>query len=62
MSQLNTNLYRAQQVRDMDRMAIHERGIPGIELMERAGAAAFTLLQQQWPAAKRLTVFCDKCR
>jgi len=58
MTQINTNLYRAQQVRDMDSMAIHELGIPGIELMERAGAAAFALLQQQWPAARRIAVFC----
>jgi len=42
----------------MDHMAIHEIGIAGIDLMERAGAAAFELLQQQWPAARRISVFC----
>lgn len=58
MSQINTNLYRAQQVRDMDNMAIHEIGIPGIELMERAGAVTFELLQQQWPEVRHIAVFC----
>ncbi len=58
MRQINTHLYRAQQVRDMDNMAIHECGIPGIVLMERAGAAAFELLRQQWSLAKRIIVFC----
>lgn len=58
MLEINTQLYRAQQVRDMDHMAIHESGIAGITLMQRAGAAAFELLQQQWPAAKCIAVFC----
>lgn len=58
MLQINTKLYRAAQVRDMDHMAIHEIGIAGIELMQRAGAAAFELLQQQWPEARRISVFC----
>lgn len=58
MLKINTNLYRVQQVRDMDSMAIHELGIPGVDLMERAGAAAFELLQQQWPEAGCISVFC----
>src|SRR5439155_9214795 len=32
-------LYAAQEMRDIDRWAIEERGVPGMELMERAGAA-----------------------
>src|SRR3954451_3505374 len=32
-------LYAAQEMRDTDRWAIEKRGIPGMELMERAGAA-----------------------
>src|SRR4051795_3325275 len=32
-------LYAAQEMRDTDRWAIEDRGIPGMELMERAGAA-----------------------
>jgi NAD(P)H-hydrate repair Nnr-like enzyme with NAD(P)H-hydrate epimerase domain len=34
-------LYRAEQVRTLDRLAIEEQGIGGFELMSRAGEAAF---------------------
>ena len=49
-------LYRARDVRELDRLAIEEGGIPGIELMERAGAEAFRVLRGRWPAARRLSV------
>jgi len=49
-------LYRADQVGALDRCAIDRHGIPGIDLMERAGAAAFTLLRERWPGAQRLCV------
>ncbi len=49
-------LYRADQVREMDRQAIEEYGIPGDTLMERAGQAAFDLLRRRWPRAKRILV------
>lgn len=49
-------LYRAEQVRALDRRAIDAFGIPGAELMERAGRAAFTRLRARWPAARRLVV------
>ena len=51
-------LYRAEQVREMDRIAIQTYGIPGEELMERAGQAAFALLRERWPDARRLLVVC----
>jgi len=51
-------LYRANQVRELDRIAIQEKGIPGITLMERAGSAAFTILKSHWPQARRITVLC----
>ena len=38
------NLYFAKQVGELDRLTIEEEGIPGLELMERAGAAAFAEL------------------
>ncbi len=47
-----------QQVREFDRIAIQEFGIPGAELMERAGSRAFQLLQELWPQAARITVVC----
>ncbi|MDQ5908347.1 MAG: ADP-dependent NAD(P)H-hydrate dehydratase / NAD(P)H-hydrate epimerase [Pseudomonadota bacterium] len=58
MDQLPVALYRAAQVRELDRITIQERGIPGYTLMSRAGEAAFQLLRQRWPDARRLTVIC----
>ena len=49
-------LYRAEQVRRLDRLAIERFGVPGIELMERAGAVAYRLLRERWPNARRLTI------
>ena len=55
---LPTELYGADEVRAMDHAAIHEQGIPGIDLMERAGAAAFAALQLRWPGARTVSVLC----
>jgi len=55
---LPTELYRAEQVREFDRQAIHEHQIPGIYLMKRAGRAAFAALQEYWPDAEQVTVLC----
>lgn len=49
-------LYTAAQVRGFDRLAIEHFGIPGGELMERAGQATFALLRRTWPRARRLIV------
>lgn len=57
-SQLPPRLYRAEQVRALDRCAIEQFGIPGLTLMERAGAAAFGLLQACWPNARSISVLC----
>lgn len=58
MHPLPHNLYRAAQVRELDRLAIEEYGIPAHTLMERAGAAAFGVLQWRWPDARRIAVMC----
>lgn len=55
---LPSALYRAAQVRELDRLAIEEHGIPGEVLMVRAGQAAFSVLQQRWPRARSLGVLC----
>ena len=52
------HLYTTAQVRELDRLAIAEAGIPGYTLMTRAGEACWTVLQTQWPAARSLAVFC----
>jgi NAD(P)H-hydrate epimerase len=55
---LPETLYTAAQVRELDRLAIEERNIPGAKLMQRAGAAAFDLLRTRWPRARRVVVVC----
>jgi NAD(P)H-hydrate epimerase len=49
-------LYRADQVRELDRRAIDEQGIPGATLMQRAGQASFDALRQAWPGANDILV------
>ena len=57
-SHLPTALYRAAQVRELDRIAIQEAGIPSSTLMERAGTAAFSALRAHWTARRRIAVVC----
>ena len=57
-SALPAALYRAEQVRELDRLAIEEFAIPGATLMERAGIAAFETLGRAFPAARRLSIVC----
>jgi NAD(P)H-hydrate epimerase len=45
-------------VRELDRISIEEESIPGIELMERAGQAAFAVLRQHWPRVRSVGVWC----
>ncbi len=58
MHELPQALYRAQDVRELDRIAIADMGIPGYTLMTRAGAAAFRVLQYSWPRARQVAVLC----
>ncbi len=58
MQALGRALYTAGQVRDLDRRAIEELGIPGYELMTRAGHATLNALRSLWPAARSITVLC----
>lgn len=55
---LPKNLYTAAQVRALDRCAIDEHRIPGIQLMKRAGRAAFDVLLQRWPQPERIHIVC----
>jgi NAD(P)H-hydrate epimerase len=56
MHDLSDRLYRAEHVRQLDRIAIDEFGIPGNELMARAGRGAFEELRRRWPGARRVAV------
>jgi ADP-dependent NAD(P)H-hydrate dehydratase / NAD(P)H-hydrate epimerase len=51
-------VYSAAQVRELDRIAIERYGIPGYELMCRAGEAALRVLRTTWPGARRVLVLC----
>lgn len=50
-------LYRAEQVRELDRRTI-AGGIEGFALMQRAATAAWQSLRARWPGIKRISVLC----
>ncbi len=62
MAHLPEALYRAEQVRALDRLLIGKYEISGIELMTRAAKAAFNSMRVHWPKAglkgSRIAVFC----
>jgi NAD(P)H-hydrate epimerase len=58
MDPLPQALYRARDLRELDRIAIAEHGLSGYSLMKRAGEAAFHLLRRTWPRARRIAVLC----
>jgi len=58
MSSLPYSLYTSAQTRELDRLAIEEFGLSSNILMERAGEAAFRLLQTRWPDVRRIAVLC----
>ncbi len=53
-------LYRAEQARELDRIAMEQFALGDGVLMERAGAAAFTFLRRRWPGARSLAVVCGR--
>lgn len=58
MSSLPVNLYRADQVRALDRRIIEQHAVTGLQLMERAATWAWQELGTAWPEARRITVLC----
>ena len=50
--------YSATGVRELDRIAIEDRGIPGLTLMKRAAEACVDVLLNEWPEASRVAVVC----
>ncbi|MAM71376.1 MAG: NAD(P)H-hydrate epimerase [Gammaproteobacteria bacterium] len=50
--------YTAAQTQKLDRLAIEKHGIPGFDLMQRAGKAAFSALKTKWPFCRNLIIFC----
>ena len=54
-----TSLLDAETMRAVDRWAIEERGVPSLELMERAGAGVTRMVEQLAPDGP-VTVVCGK--
>nr|VFJ62261.1 MAG: NAD(P)H-hydrate epimerase [Candidatus Kentron sp. FW] len=58
VTKLPNTLYLAKEVRELDRIAIKDFGIPGSVLMDRAGFASFEAMRQHWPNARHIRVLC----
>jgi len=58
MRNLPDYIYSVAAVREMDRTAIEDHGIPGYTLMTRAGEAAVREALEMFPDAKRWQVVC----
>jgi len=58
MQSLPGNIYSVAAVREIDRIAIEDTGIPGYTLMKRAGAAAVRAARTRYPNAARWQVIC----
>ena len=56
-TRLPRNLYRAEQVRKLDQLAIEEFGFSGFSLMRTAAAVALNALLEKWPQTRYLQVF-----
>jgi hydroxyethylthiazole kinase-like uncharacterized protein yjeF len=56
MSETSTRFYSSEQVRELDRRAIRDYGIPAYALMQRAAAAAWKVLAERWPRARNVHV------
>ena len=51
-------LWYPEEVRDLDSRAIHDLGLPGIALMECAGAQAARVVRERYGARMRVSVLC----
>ncbi len=51
-------LYTAAGVRELDRLAIEAQGIPGYQLMCRAGQALSDCIAINWPTCQRVNILC----
>lgn len=58
LAKLPRSLYSAEQLRELDSLAVEKHGVPAFEFMQRAGESAHKLLRKKWPFARRLVVLC----
>ncbi len=54
------SIHTCQQSQDLDHLVINEFGIPGFELMARAGQGAFQVLRKRWPNCERIAILCGR--
>jgi len=57
MQKLPNTLYNVQQIKELERLAIHDYGLSGFELMSRAGYQLFECIQERFPNAGTLAIF-----
>lgn len=55
---LPAQLFTGKDVRNIDHYAINTLGIPGYELMSKAGRMTFHSIMKRWPETKRFLVLC----
>ena len=58
MTEQLVRLYTAKQVQRLDKCAIEGHSIPGIDLMEQAGASTFNAARAAFPDALKILVLC----
>ena len=58
MNKSVTSIYLAQQVRELDRITIEEKGVPGIKLMRSAAQACVDVLLEQASSPGKVSVLC----
>jgi len=58
MKRLPYDLYRAEQVRELDRLAIEYYGISANALMATAGQVLFDEIRRNWPRLRNIAVLC----
>ncbi|MGI9270414.1 MAG: NAD(P)H-hydrate dehydratase [Woeseiaceae bacterium] len=58
MNVLPQEVYSVATVREIDRVAIEDHGVPGYTLMTRAGVAAVDQAMSFFPTARRWLIFC----
>ena len=58
MENIAARLYSAAQVRELDRRAIEDCGIPGYTLMQKAAEAAWRAARARWPRIGTVVVLC----
>jgi NAD(P)H-hydrate epimerase len=57
LTRLPRDLYTAEQVRLLDKIAIEQFDIPGFTLMQTAASIAFNKLMERWPQTRHVQVF-----